>query len=109
MSSEQPRDELPEVEPLDEVHRPKHPCPHCGGQNFSRSLRLLPGIHSGGGVITRDLLGIPYYKVRPSEGLLGIIGTTWIEPLHATMCNDCGTIVRLYVLNKDRDWMRWQE
>jgi hypothetical protein len=109
MSDATPRDEIPEVEPAEALPRPKEFCPHCGGQNFSRSLKLLPGIHSGGGVISRDLLGIAYYRVRPREGFLGIIGLTWIEPLHATICNDCGTVVRMYVLNKDRDWLRWQE
>ena len=96
MSSEQPRDDIPEVEPVDEVQRPKHPCPHCGGSNFTRSLAMGIGTEPG-------LLGVEYMATRTVLGV-GLIGQ---EPLHVTLCNDCGTVVRLYVLNKDRNWRRW--
>jgi hypothetical protein len=101
-----PEVEPVEVEPVDEVHRPKHPCPHCGGNNFARSLMLQqvvigkPGSFSG-------YLGIQYWITRPGSGFI-TYSRTGVEPVHATICKDCGTIVRMYVLNTDRDWTRWQ-
>jgi hypothetical protein len=96
MSSEQPHEEIPEVEPVEEVHRPKHPCPHCGSENFSRGLAL-----SAAGEVGK--LGVQYMATGTLLGV-GLIG---YEPLHVTLCNDCGTIVRLYVVNKDRKWRHW--
>lgn len=96
MTSEEPQDQLPEVEPVEEVQRPKHPCPHCGGNNFSRGLRM-------GITAEPQALGVKFMATGTVLGL-GLVGN---ELLHVTLCNDCGTVVRMYVLNKDRNWCRW--
>jgi hypothetical protein len=65
-------------------------CPHCGGGSIAPNLRLTLTAETGS-------VG-PSYKT----GFL-VRGT---EPLFADLCQNCGTVVRLYVKTPTHNWVR---
>ena len=66
------------------------PCPECGSTQVLRGLSLDQQADAG-------RLGLSYHAV-------GIFRGT--EPLVADLCQECGTVVRMYVQNPDRKWVR---
>jgi hypothetical protein len=102
-----PEVEPVDVEPADEVHRHRHPCPHCGGENFARGLMLHQFVSGSKASSLGHYLGIQYWITRPGKEFI-TYQKLGVEPLHATICKDCGTVVRIYVVETDRDWTRWQ-
>ncbi len=64
-------------------------CPHCGGTEILTGLRLRQGIEVGP-------FGLEYRAAK-------IFSAT--EMVHADLCSGCGTIVRLYVDDKNRNWI----
>jgi hypothetical protein len=64
------------------------PCPHCGGRQLVRGIQL--GLTAETGQV-----GLKY---RMAYVLMGT------EPLHADLCQACGTILRFYVKNTERNW-----
>jgi hypothetical protein len=93
MSDERPREDPPEALPADEPPRHRLTCWYCGSDDLSKGLQLgLPGEAGSVGVTfeaTGKFLGM---------ALLGH------EPLRVTLCNECGTVVRLAVKNAERKW-----
>jgi hypothetical protein len=85
-------DDLPEALPAQ--GRPKPPCPHCGGTDLARGVSVALSNETGS-------VGLRY---RASGEFLGLY-VTGTEPLRATVCRECGTIVRLSVKEPDRDWV----
>lgn len=64
-------------------------CPHCGGTNLAKGLGLNQNAEVG-------RIGLPYRAA-------GIF--TGTETLHADLCQDCGTVLRLFVLEPGRKWI----
>jgi hypothetical protein len=65
------------------------PCPHCGSSDIVSGLEFNLNAEVGP-------FGLHY------KALTFIAGT---EKLHAELCRDCGTIIRLYVNNTKRNWI----
>ena len=63
-------------------------CPHCGGTNITRGIRVSQTAEAGN-------IGLSY-KTK-----FLIVGT---EQLYADVCNNCGTVVRFFVKETDRQW-----
>ncbi|MBP7529665.1 MAG: hypothetical protein KA801_17215 [Syntrophorhabdaceae bacterium] len=63
-------------------------CAHCGGSNVVCGVRVDQTADAG-------RIGLAY-KTK-----FVVIGT---EPFHADVCDDCGTVVRLYVKTPGRTW-----
>ncbi|SRR5258707_1203120 len=63
-------------------------CPHCGGADLVRAVKLGQG--EGGSV------GLQY------RTLLILVGT---EILYADLCKGCGSVARLYVQETEREWI----
>jgi hypothetical protein len=74
--------------------RPGKACWYCGSEDLTRRVEVSQSREVG-------RIGLAYL----GAGLLGIraVGT---EPLLATLCNECGTVVRLWVEDTGRDWSR---
>ena len=67
-------------------------CPHCGSDDLVNGLPVVGSPDVGG-------IGIKY----KSGTLLGTT-TTRYEPLLLDLCNSCGTVVRFFVKNVERNW-----
>jgi hypothetical protein len=92
MSDEHSREEPPEVLPAEEPRR-RLTCWYCGSEDLSRELQL--GLQGEPGSV-----GITFEATRKFLGV-ALLGK---EPLHVTLCNECGTVVRLSVKNAERNW-----
>jgi hypothetical protein len=66
------------------------PCPHCGGRSLVRGIEL--GLTAEAGQV-----GLKHRMA------LELVGT---EPLHADLCSSCGTILRFYVKDTGKNWLR---
>ncbi len=64
-------------------------CPHCGGTNLAKALKLNQSAEVG-------RIGLPYRAA-------GIFTAT--EALHADLCIGCGTVLRFFVLEPGRKWI----
>lgn len=64
------------------------PCPHCGSSDIVTGLEF--GLNAEVGPF-----GLLYKAVAFLRGT---------EKLHADLCHGCGTILRLFVNNTQRDW-----
>jgi hypothetical protein len=93
MSGEKDHEQIPEVIPVPTESRPARACWYCGSEDIVRGLRLL----GDGSVSIRYFTG---------EQVLGLFPGVGSEPVRVHLCNACGTIVRLYVKETDRDWDR---
>jgi hypothetical protein len=69
---------------------PAGKCPSCGGSDLVRGLELSQTVEVGS-------VGLRYKAGRI------LVGT---EPLRAELCRRCGTIVRLYVKETNRNWLQ---
>jgi hypothetical protein len=65
-------------------------CPHCGGVELIRALRLGQSNEVG--------------DIGPSYRTLLVF--TLAEPLYADLCKTCGSVARLYIQETDRDWIK---
>ncbi|NLT21869.1 MAG: hypothetical protein GXX82_02350 [Syntrophorhabdus sp.] len=65
-------------------------CPHCGGGNIVVGVRVDQTADAG-------RIGLAY----KTKFVLG--GT---EPFYADVCDDCGTITRIYVKETGKNWYR---
>jgi hypothetical protein len=74
--------------------QPRQVCPHCGSDDLTKGLKLHADMDAG-------TLGVSY----KSGKLLGMT-TLGREQLYLDLCNSCGTVVRFFVKNVDRDWHR---
>lgn len=64
------------------------PCSHCGSDRIVRGVRLGQEAEAGS-------VGLSYQSV------LILTGT---EPLVADLCDECGTVARLYVRKVGKRW-----
>ncbi len=64
-------------------------CPHCGGSDLVRNLKLNQTAEVGS-------IGLPYRAAWIVHGT---------EPLLADLCRACGTVVRLFVREAGRKWL----
>jgi hypothetical protein len=64
-------------------------CPHCGGADLIRAVKLSQSAEAGS-------VGLQY------RSLLVLVGT---ETVYADLCRKCGSIVRLYVQETERNWI----
>jgi hypothetical protein len=94
MHPEPAPDDIPEVLPAGEPPRQRRACPHCAGTDLARGVKLGQTAEVGS-------IG-PTYK--GSSILGGAVTFLGHEPLYVDLCNACGTVVRLYVQETDRDW-----
>jgi hypothetical protein len=94
MNPEPAPEEIPEVLPAGDRPRPRPACPHCGGTDLARGVKLGPFGDVG-------TLGPSYKGSSILGGAVTFLGT---EPLYLDLCRECGTVTRLYVRNADRDW-----
>jgi hypothetical protein len=69
-------------------------CWYCGGTDLVRRVEVGQTAEAG-------RIGLSYR----GPGLLGV-HVTGTEPLRATLCRECGTVVRLWVEDPDRDWIQ---
>ena len=65
-------------------------CPHCGGNDVVMGLKLNQTADVGS-------MGLPYRTAAIFTGT---------EPLHADLCRTCGSIVRLFVKETNRNWIQ---
>ena len=63
-------------------------CPACGGNDLIRGLEMHQGVEVG-------TFGIRYKTAKIFMGT---------EQLKAELCRSCGTVVRLYVKETNRNW-----
>ena len=63
-------------------------CPHCGGSNIVAGVRVDQTADAG-------RIGLAY-KTK--------FFVTATEPFYADICDDCGTVVRLYVKTAKQKW-----
>lgn len=66
------------------------PCPHCGSRDVIPGLKLNQQAEVG-------RIGLPY-----KTGVL-FVGT---EPLLADLCRACGSVVRFFVADPNRNWVK---
>ncbi|MEN6617204.1 MAG: hypothetical protein ABFD12_11650 [Syntrophorhabdus sp.] len=66
----------------------KRTCFYCGGNTISSNIPVAPNAEASS-------VGLSY-KTK-----FLIVGT---ESLYADICEDCGTVVRLYVKKTGRNW-----
>ncbi|MCX7708332.1 MAG: hypothetical protein N2484_00620 [Clostridia bacterium] len=64
-------------------------CKHCGGDKLIKDLHVKRSNEIG-------FYGIPYTKSI-------FVGT---EPFRIELCQECGTINRLYVKDMNRNWVK---
>lgn len=65
-------------------------CPSCGGNDLIRGLEMGQGVEVG-----------PFgFKYRAAKIFTGT------EQLRAEMCRSCGTVVRFYVKETNRNWVQ---
>jgi len=64
-------------------------CPYCGGTKIAKALKLNQSAEVG-------RIGLPYRAA-------GIFTAT--EALHADLCENCGTVLRFFVLEPERKWI----
>jgi hypothetical protein len=78
----------------DGAPKPGKACWYCGSTDLVRRIEVGQTAEVG-------RIGLSYL----GGGILGIraVGT---EPIRATLCRECGTVVRLWVEVTDRDWSR---
>lgn len=69
-------------------------CTHCGSENIIR------GVRARGKGNPNSEPGLAY-QVRTMG-----IAFTQTEPFFADLCQQCGTVVRLYVLTTDVEWVQ---
>jgi hypothetical protein len=65
-------------------------CPDCGGESIVPNVRMSQTVETGA-------MGLTYRA-------MGILNGT--EPVLADLCGDCGTLVRLHVLEPKRKWVQ---
>ena len=63
-------------------------CIHCGGTNLGENIQVAMTAEAGS-------IGLRYATKFLVNG---------VEPFYADLCNDCGSITRLYVKNGERRW-----
>jgi hypothetical protein len=93
MSEDHSREDPPEVLPAGEPQRRRLTCWYCGSDDLSRGLKL--GLPAEAGVV-----GVKFEGTGKFLGI-SLLGT---EPLRVTLCNQCGTVVRLSVQDPERKW-----
>jgi hypothetical protein len=93
MSTERSPEEIPDAIPVSEQRHPRAACPHCGGDDLSRGLKL--GLSNEVGEV-----GIKYHATGKFLGM-SLLGN---EPLHVDFCNSCGTVTRIYLRETERKW-----
>jgi hypothetical protein len=84
--------ETPEAPP-DHSPRRRLTCWYCDSADLTKNMHLSFGIESG-------YVGLRY----AADGILGGIGLRSLEPLRVTICNECGTVVRISVKEPRREW-----
>lgn len=65
-------------------------CPHCGGDDVITGLKINQNAEVG-------RIGLAYKALGP------FVGT---EQLSADLCRACGTVVRFFVKDTSRRWIR---
>lgn len=65
-------------------------CPACGGSDLVRGLEMAQGVEVG-------TFGFRYRAAKI------FVGT---EQLKAELCRSCGTVVRFYVKETNRNWVQ---
>jgi hypothetical protein len=85
--------ETPETPPAHQPPRRRLTCWYCDSEDLTKGLNLGFGVESG-------YVGIHY----AADGILGGIGLWSLEPLRVTICNECGTVVRISVKETQREW-----
>jgi len=65
-------------------------CPSCGGSDLIRGLEMNQGVEVG-------TFGFRYRTAKI------FVGT---EKLNAELCRSCGTVVRFYVKETNRNWVQ---
>jgi hypothetical protein len=64
-------------------------CPHCGGADLVRAVKLSHPTEAGS-------IGLQYWRLLIFGGA---------ETLYADLCKGCGSVVRLYVHEVERNWI----
>jgi hypothetical protein len=93
MSDQDQRDEVPEALPVDQPQPKRLTCWYCGSYDLTRGLKL--GLTAEAGEV-----GIKFEATGKFLGVC-LLGN---EPLRATLCNECGTVVRFSVKDTEREW-----
>jgi hypothetical protein len=96
MSDEPVQEGPPETQPIAEPPRRRLTCWYCDSDDLSRGLTL--GVPGQGGAAK---VGVQYEATGKFLGIVAILGD---EPLRVTLCNQCGTVVRLSVKDTDHKW-----
>jgi hypothetical protein len=65
------------------------PCPHCGSSDIVSGLEFNQGVEVG-----------PFGPIYKAVAFF-----TATEQLHAELCLNCGTIIRIYVNDTKRNWI----
>jgi len=65
-------------------------CPDCGGEKIVCNIRMCQSVETGAMGLTYKAMAILY-------------GT---EPALADLCENCGTIVRIHVVEPKRKWVQ---
>lgn len=76
--------------PKSEAPVASRPCPHCGSEDVVTGLKLNQAAEVGN-------IGLAYKTARI------FVGT---EQLHADLCRACGSVVRFFVKDPRRNWLR---
>jgi hypothetical protein len=64
-------------------------CAYCGGGNIVRKIHVDQTADAGS-------IGLPYHTRFIVTG---------VEPLYADLCDDCGSVVRIYVDGIGKRWV----
>jgi hypothetical protein len=94
MSTDPSPEQMPETVRVPEQRRHRPACPHCGGGDITKGLKLDLSAGVAGEV------GIEYRATGKFLGM-ALLGN---EPLHLDVCNSCGTVTRIYVQETQRKW-----
>ena len=73
---------------MEKSYGPAQKCTHCGGGNIVSGVKVDQTADAG-------RIGLSY-KTK-----FAVIAT---EPFYADVCDDCGTVVRVYVKTTGRNW-----
>ncbi len=92
MSDEIRATNIPEAQHVTQSAPKRLTCSYCGSEDITKELTLGLSKHI-------DQVGVQFETGK----FLGI-GLPGTEPLRATICNVCGTVVRLWVKNVERKW-----
>ncbi|PSH03698.1 MAG: hypothetical protein CXZ00_10985 [Acidobacteria bacterium] len=65
-------------------------CFHCGGNDIASAVQISQNAESGS-------IGLAYKVWKLLRG---------VEPLLADLCQSCGTVLRLYVKEAKKEWIR---